>query len=173
MRIVRPLIHLLVLGLVVFALYQFVIFPLLKVQARVIHMEDPDSLYVMENGAVKKVQLIGVDAPELAGPRHDIVQCYHAEARERAARSFDSDSSRSVVLEGDSGLGETDAHGRLLRYVRLDSGILLNELLLQEGLAREFHPEDKTYTRREQFEALARAARADGRGLWEGCGDIS
>lgn len=159
MRILRPIFHLLVLAAVVFLIYQFVIFPvIMTARARVIHVLDADSLMIMEDGAVKKVQLIGVDAPE--GRQ----ECLAATARQAAADFFAK--NREVSLEKDDAAGEMDIHGRLLRYVRLTDGRLLNEELLQEGLARQYHTE---HAKKADFEVLEKAARAEGRGVWGAC----
>lgn len=168
MRIVAWILRLVVLGLAIFLIYTFVISPFLIAKARVIHIFDADSLLVLQDGRVRKVQLIGVDAPEHAGPRGDISQCYAREAEKLASAFFQNE--REVRLDNDSALGETDVHGRDLRYVTLPDGQVLNEVLLQEGAAKEFHPEQSDYSRREAFEGLAKAARAERLGLWSACG---
>lgn len=167
MRILRPLFHLVVIAFIVFLAYQFVIFPLFTVKAQVLHLVDADTLMVRQDNVIKKVQLIGVDAPDIAsGGRYE--QCLSFEARKKVAELFSG--SRDVVLEGDGGVGDTDIHGRFLRYVRLADGRLVNETLLAEGLAQEFHPADATYAKQEQFESLQKTARAENLGLWHACG---
>lgn len=167
MRILRPLFHLVVIGLVVFLIYQFLIFPLFTVRAQVIHLIDADTLMVKQDNVVKKIQLIGVDAPDVA-QGGNYKQCLSIEARKKVAELFRE--NREVILDKDGELGDTDVHGRLLRYVRLADGRLVNEVLLAEGLAHEFHPSDKSYGKQEQFESLQKTARAENLGLWQACG---
>lgn len=136
-------------------------------KAKVLHVFDADSLLVMQDGRVRRVQLIGVDAPEHAGPNGDIHECFADEATRVAADFFKME--RDINLAGDGGVGEMDVHGRDLKYVSLEDGQVLNEVLLQEGAAREFHLEEQDYARREVFEGLSKAARAEGLGLWAHC----
>lgn len=163
MRILRPLFHLAVVALIVFLLYVYVIFPFFTVKAQVIHLIDADTLMVKADGKVKKVQLIGVDAPDVAAGGFG-EECLSWQARKVAANLFAE--NREVSLEQDDKVGDTDPHLRLLRYVRLADGRLMNEALLAEGMARVY---DTDFNQREAFEALERAARAEGRGIWESC----
>ncbi len=168
MRILRPLFHLAVIGLIVFAVYYFLIFPMLTVKAKVVHMYDPDSLLVLQDGVMEKVQLIGVDAPEMGGAERNIWQCYHREAEKQAAQLFAVE--REVALETDDTLGDRDEHGRLLRYVRLADGQMLNEVLLREGLAKEFHMDDSSYGKSDHFQSLEKEAKEADLGIWDECG---
>lgn len=163
MRILRPLFHLVVIALIVFLLYTYAIFPLFTVKAQVIHLIDADTLVVKMGDTVKRVQLIGVDAPDVAAGG-SVEQCLSWKARKTAADLFAQD--REVVLETDGKVDDTDVHGRLLRYVRLHDGRLMNEALLADGMARIY---DTQFSKREAFESLEKAARAEGRGVWEYC----
>ncbi len=58
MRILKPILVVLVLGAIVFFVWQWFIFPLFIAMAKVVHMQDPDTLLVMENGKLKQVELI-------------------------------------------------------------------------------------------------------------------
>jgi nucleoid-associated protein YgaU len=69
-----------------------------------------------------------------------------------------------VLLESD--LIDTDAYGRLLRYVYLpDNGTMINEEILREGLAQVavFLPADRYVDQLRRAQAEAEVA---GRGLW-------
>ena len=63
---------------------------------------------------------------------------------------------------------DRDDYGRLLRYVRLPDGRLLNAELLRSGFAHVFtrYP----FGRQEEFLALEAEARGKGLGLWAGGG---
>jgi micrococcal nuclease len=69
---------------------------------------------------------------------------------------------QTVTLEKD--VSETDAEGRLLRYVHV-GGRMVNEELLRQGLARvEMVPPDLKYGAR--FQAVEQEAQAANLGIW-------
>ncbi len=74
----------------------------------------------------------------------------------------------TVALERD--VSERDRFGRLLRYVYLADGRMVNELLVAEGFATvaTFPPDVKYVDRLREAESAARAAL---RGLWSACGE--
>jgi micrococcal nuclease len=171
MRIIRPLISLAILALVIFLLYQYVLWPFFFLnRAKIVHMIDADSYMVMQNGQLSKIQLIGADAPEttfLDGKK--VRQCFGGEAKDLAANLFFKEN-RDVTLESDSAAGEKDIHGRELKYVYLEDGRMLNEELIKEGLARVYFDEDHVYSRHDSFETLQETAKNEDKGLWEVCG---
>jgi micrococcal nuclease len=76
------------------------------------------------------VRYIGMDAPEIdhQGGKSDFLAY---EARQLNAKLV---QGKSVRLELD--LERNDRHGRLLAYVFLENGDMVNELLVRKGLAR-------------------------------------
>ncbi len=120
--------------------------------ARLVRVDDGDSLIVEIDGQEQRVRLIGVNAPE-AG------ECQADEAR---ARLDDLLDGQQLLLEAD--LDSTDRFGRLLRYVFVD-GVFINELLVAEGLvlARPFEPNT---TRQAVLEAAEDRARQGMLGFW-------
>ena len=168
MRILRPFFYIAVLGLVIFAIYHFFILPFLFPNARLIHMIDPDSLLVKENGKLKIVQLIGADAPEITGPLKGR-QCDDYTALSGAAAYFKTSREISLAIDGKS--GEKDIYGRELRYVYLPDGTLYNEKLLSDGFARESNPENADYKLKNDFIKAQEEAKANGLGIWDpkGC----
>ena len=160
MKIIKPLLTVFILGLLVFGFYSWVVFPLLADKAEVVHVIDADSLIVMEKGELKNVQLVGVNAPEN-------MECYSEEATSSAAAYFGK--KRKVVLEIDEKLGEKDLYLRDLRYIKLEDGSLMNEKLLEDGLAKEFHPDDSEYALMDRFAKAESKARDEKVGLWEFC----
>ena len=62
-----------------------------------------------------------------------------------------------------------DHYGRLLAYVYMvDGGVLVNEELVRQGMARPLHIEPNgTFAAR--FVEAARRAEAEGLGLWAAC----
>jgi endonuclease YncB( thermonuclease family) len=158
---------------VIFVIYQVLILPFMPKVApyRVAHMIDADSLLVYDGKALKKVQLIGVDAPELTGPQKGH-QCFDKEALAEASKYFAKD--RGIWLEEDPASGDKDIHGRDLRYVKLTDGKLYNEQLLSDGIAKESNPQDAKYKLRDEFLKTQKDASDKGAGIWngEGCAGI-
>jgi micrococcal nuclease len=113
---------------------------------------------VLIGGQAYKLRYIGIDTPESVDPRRP-VECLGEEAAERNRKLV---QGATVGLEKD--VSETDAFGRLLRYVWLD-GEMVNALLVEEGYAEAAtYPPDVKYS--EMFASLQAEARAAGRGLW-------
>jgi len=108
------------------------------------------------------VRLIGVDTPETAQP-DKAVECMGPEAAEFTRKAT---LENKVGLKGDPLAGE-DPHGRVLAYVFLPDGTLLNKELLRQGYGRitKFH-----YQRKREFLEAQREARSKGLGGWRECG---
>ena len=128
------------------------------VMAKVVKVVDGDTIDVLIDGREYRVRYILIDTPEVFDP----VEPFGPEATEANRRLV---SGQTVGLEID--VSETDRFGRLLRYVYLPDGRLVNEELLRQGLAvlATFPPDVKYVDRFRQVEAEARAA---GAGLWAG-----
>jgi micrococcal nuclease len=131
-----------------------------QVDAFVERVVDGDSLRVRLDGRDESVRLIGVDAPELSHP-HRPVEFLAAEATEFMR---DLTAERRVRLVADSLTGERDEYGRLLRYVYLEDGRLLNGLLIRSGHAYAFTR--RPFEQEQRFLALEEQARRSGLGIW-------
>jgi len=119
---------------------------------------DGDTVEVEIDGQLTKVRYIGIDTPESVDPRR-AVECFGKEAAERNRELVEGET---VGLEKD--VSDTDAFGRLLRYVWLD-GRLVNARLVTEGYAlAATYPPDVRYS--ELFAQLQSEAQAAGLGLW-------
>ncbi len=127
--------------------------------ALVTRVVDGDTIQVDINGTSYRVRYIGVDAPESTRQ----VDCFGPESSEFNKKLV---SAQRVRLERD--VNETDRFGRLLRYVYLPDGRMVNEELVRAGyaFARAFPPDVKHIERLRQAEREAREA---GRGLWSAC----
>jgi len=127
--------------------------------ATVTRVVDGDTIVVNIGGSEYRVRYIGVDTPESTTKQ----ECYGREAA-RFNRSLVD--GQIVRLERD--VNDTDRFGRLLRYVYLPSGEMVNEVLVREGyaLARSFPPDVKY---QERLRAAEREARQARRGLWVAC----
>jgi micrococcal nuclease len=114
----------------------------------------------LSNG--KTLRYIGVDTPETVDPRR-AVGCFGSEA---STYNRLLTTGKTVYLEKD--VSNTDRYGRLLRYVYLQSGEMVNEMLIREGYAyASAYPPDIKY--QDTFEKLEIEAREKNTGLWKSC----
>lgn len=128
-------------------------------QGEVVNIVDGDTIDVVIIGIKFRVRYIGVDTPETVHPSHG------EEPYGREASEFNRSmvSGRTVFLERD--VSDTDRYGRLLRYVWLEDGTMVNALLVSEGYAQvATFPPDVAHV--DEFLALERDAREKGKGLW-------
>lgn len=124
---------------------------------------DGDTIRVRQNGQSETVRLIGIDTPETHDPRKP-VQCFGLAA---AAYSKQLLQGSSVRLEPDPEDSDRDKYQRLLRYVYLPDGTLVNAQLIRVGYA--FAYVIFPYTKLDAFKQLEAEARDQNRGLWRGC----
>ncbi len=121
---------------------------------------DGDTLEARLDGRVVRVRLIGIDAPEAT----TTVECFGREATARVRALVPPGTV--VGLEKD--VSETDRYGRLLRYLWLADGRMLNEVLVREGYAQAAtYPPDVRY--QDRLLLAQRRAREAGAGLWSAC----
>jgi micrococcal nuclease len=129
---------------------------------------DGDTLEIEPLG---KVRLLGIDVPEsLAGPR----DAHYLRLGLSAARLRQTASTAKAFLiqtvKGEQvriTLDRTprDQYDRLLGYVQLEDGRLLNRLLLEQGLATVFRRFD--FKLKQDFLAAEAAAQKRQVGLWQ------
>jgi len=125
--------------------------------ARVTKVTDGDTLRLGELGPVR---LIGIDTPEVYGG----VECFGREASEFATRLLPLGTRVRYRV----GVEERDRYGRLLAYVWLPDGRMLNRMLVDKGYAQPLTiPPNVEFA--DVFSAGARAARRAGLGLWRAC----
>lgn len=129
----------------------------------VVDVADGDTIVVDMDGKEETVRLLGVDTPETRDPRRP-VQCFGKEASDFTKKLL---TGKPVHLLKDPDDDERDQFGRLLRYVYLEDGTMVNERLVYEGyaFAYEKYPTGRTQVLK-QMEDEARLAK---RGLWGGC----
>jgi len=121
---------------------------------------DGDTIQVALLDRRETVRLIGVDTPESVHPRKPVERF----ALEASAFVRQRASGKRVRMTGEPGTPNRDRYGRLLRYVYLDDGVLLNSeiIALGYGFAYTKYP----FGRMEEFRALERQAREQRKGLW-------
>ena len=122
---------------------------------------DGDTLTLSMNGVNEKIRLIGINTPETVDPRRP-VQCFGKEA---SSRMKELASGKIVRLEYDETQNTRDTYNRILAYVYLEDGQMLNRKMVAEGYAYEYTyliP----YKYQKEFRELQNLARTSGRGLW-------
>ncbi len=115
---------------------------------------DGDTLDVTIGGVEQRIRMLGMDTPETKHPSKP-VECFGREASERA----------SALLHGQVVLLEADQYGRLLRFVWLPDGRLVNLVLIAEGYAFEY-TYNRPYRYQAQFQTAQATAREQQAGLW-------
>lgn len=132
--------------------------------ALVVKVVDGDTIDVLISGQPKPVAVryIGVDSPEDKKPNSPL-ECGATEATQANLALV---AGKTVRLERDT--SNVDRYGRLLRYVWLPDGRMVNEELARVGMA--FAKRYKPDTRRAvQFEQAMEQAKTSKAGLWSVC----
>jgi micrococcal nuclease len=127
------------------------------------HFIDGDTIAVNMNGKSETVRFVGIDTPETHKPNTP-VQCYGPAA---AAYTKNVIGSRQVRLVSDSLSTDRDRYNRLLRYVYLPDGTLVNEQLVRNGYA--FYYPYFPFTKAKAFAADQQAAMDAHKGIWGNC----
>lgn len=130
---------------------------------RVTSFADGDTISVDMEGTTEKIRFIGVDTPETHDPRKS-VQCYGQSA---AAFTKNLIGANRVRLQTDSETTNRDRYNRLLRYVYLPDGRLVNSEIIRQGygFAYVYFP----FTKMEEFKRLQTEAERKSLGLWGRC----
>lgn len=127
------------------------------------HFVDGDTIAVDMDGKTETVRMIGIDTPETHKPNTP-VQCYGPAA---AAYTKNLIGNQKVRLEADEKSTNRDRYNRLLRYVFLPDGRLVQEQLIQNGYA--FAYTDFPFTKKDTFINLQEQAKTAAKGLWGNC----
>ena len=140
-----------------------------ELTGQVLWVYDGDTLKIEKIG---KVRLLGIDTPENQASSRDrfYTKNFHIDEKKlrktaQQAKKYNIHhiKGKRVKLELDQ--TQRDKHGRLLAYVYLPNGEMLNLLLLENGLATVFRRYDFQY--KKDFLKTERKARKNERGLWE------
>lgn len=122
---------------------------------------DGDTLHIKIGEKDEIVRLIGINTPETVDPRRP-VQCFGKEASNRMKEIVDG---KIVRLEYDDTQSLRDAYNRILAYVYLEDGQMINRKMVAEGYAYEY-TYLKPYKYQKEFRQLQQLAQSSGRGLW-------
>lgn len=124
---------------------------------------DGDTIEVDMNGVNEKVRFIGVDTPETHDPRKP-VQCFGEAA---AAFTKNIIGNNPIRLESDPTNTNRDRYDRLLRYIYLPDGRLVNAEIIKQGYG--FAYTGFPFEKLDEFRAYEKQAREKNLGLWGSC----
>lgn len=122
---------------------------------------DGDTIKIEVDGKDQTIRMIGIDTPEVVDPRKT-VECFGREASTKTKQLLEG---QKVKVEADASQGNSDKYSRLLRYVYLPDGQMINLLLIQQGYAFEY-TYTVPYTYQSAFKAAQIVARTNRQGLW-------
>lgn len=125
--------------------------------------DDGDTIDVNMDGKTETIRFIGVDTPETHDPRKP-VQCFG-----RAASAYTKNliGNQRVRLAADPTNSNRDRYNRLLRYIYLPDGTLVNKKIIEDGYG--FALTAFPFTKLEEFRQAQKDARQNNRGLWSRC----
>jgi micrococcal nuclease len=126
-------------------------------------VHDGDTISVNMNGKTEIIRMIGVDTPESHRPNTP-VQCYAQEATNFTKSLI---SENRVRLQADPLNTNRDRYNRLLRYIYLPDGTLLQTRIITDGYG--FAYTQFPFVRAIEFEVLENQAEKAKKGLWNAC----
>jgi micrococcal nuclease len=129
------------------------------------HYIDGDTIAIRMNGKVEDVRFVGVDTPETHKPNTP-VQCYGPEAA-AYTKSLVQNAGGQVRLAADPESTNRDRYNRLLRYIYLPDGTLVERKLIQTG--HGFYYPYFPFTKSGEFHQDEQQAMQAKRGLWGKC----
>jgi len=138
-------------------------------RGQVVYVSDGDTVGVRIDGEVRRIRLLGIDAPETKDP-DEPVGCYGPQASARVRSLLPLGMTVTVV--SDPTQDRVDRFGRPLAYVfRPRERRPVNERLLADGAARVYvYRRNRPFRRLGAFRKAEASARAARRGLWARCG---
>ncbi len=148
--------------------------PPTKVTAKLVRVIDGDTLVVELRGHRERVRLIGIDTPECKdnpkayrdSRRSGVSLEEIIEAGKQAKRYVEDLLKPGTILTLEFDVQKRDKYGRLLAYVYLEDGRMLNELLIREGLALVYtFPPNVRYV--DRLVRAQQTARSERRGFWK------
>ncbi len=127
---------------------------------KIMEVIDGDTIKVRINNQLEIVRLLGINTPEISNP-YKPEECYGEEASKRTKELLES---KEVYLISDHQSLDKDKYGRLLRYIFLPNGELINATLIQKGYAFNYIYEPFQFMK--QFDYLEKQAKENKIGLW-------
>jgi len=145
-----------------------------KQKTTVTRVIDGDVIQIIYGGVEKRVRLIGIDAPESRIDRKALKDANMSEddidaiveMGAKAKAYVNSLIKRGVFITIEFDEKEIDRYGRLLCYVYLSNGKMLNEEIVRAGYANvKSIPPNVKY--KDRFLDAFKYAKESKRGLWE------
>ncbi len=112
----------------------------------VVKVVDGDTIQIKIKDKIESVRLIGIDAPEMTGKTKET-------GIESKNYLVDLIGNEKVRLEADETQDDRDIYDRLLRYVFLKDGRMVNEEMIKVKMAEEYTFKMK-YKYQEEFRGL-------------------
>jgi micrococcal nuclease len=143
-------------------------------KAKVLSIVDGDTLKVIYHNRKESIRLIGIDTPESIPNRKAKKDAQRTKSDIEAITSQGREAKSFVkglvkpgnLLKIEFDVRTRDKYGRLLAYLYLSSGKMLNEEIVKAGYAQLMTiPPNLKY--RERFSMAYREARENHRGLWK------
>ena len=132
---------------------------------RISEVTDGDTIRVEYNGNIEAVRLLGINTPEVDNPYRK-EECFGPEASNKTKQIL---NGKSVYLLPDPNAQDRDKYDRLLRYVYLEDGTLVNALLVEQGYAYAYIYKDEVLQFSKYFSLLEQKAEKNDLGLWGKC----
>lgn len=141
--------------------------------ATVLRVIDGDTLQIEINGQKERVRLIGIDAPESSPNEKAVKDARRSRQDVETITAMGKESTAFVkglvrkgeVVRIEFDIQHRDRYGRLLAYVYLSDGRMLNEEIIKAGYAQPMTiPPNVKY--QDRFLREYREARDTRRGLW-------
>ena len=139
-----------------------------KYSFQYVYGADGDTFHLSYEGKEFKVRLLIVDAPETA-KEGKAAQPFADEAKKRTEELL----KNAKKIEGSFDVGDhTDKYGRALMYVYVD-GKLLQDILIEEGLARVGYAYEPNTSFLKQFKEIEKKAKKQKKNIWEKDGYVT
>ncbi|EJU93056.1 thermonuclease family protein [Enterococcus faecalis 599] len=132
-----------------------------RIPAEFVRHVDGDTTVLRIDGKEQKVRFLLVDTPETVKPKTK-VQPFGLEASKRTKELLSTASE--ITFEYDKG-DRTDRYGRTLGYIFVD-GMLLQETLVREGLARVAYVKEPNTKHLSELEQAQEQAKSESLGIW-------
>jgi micrococcal nuclease len=143
-------------------------------KAKVLSIVDGDTVKVIYHNREESIRLIGIDTPETRPNKKAIKDAQRTKSDMETITSQGREAKNFVkglvkpgdLLEMEFDIRTRDKYGRLLAYLYLSSGKMLNEEIVKAGYAQLMTiPPNLKY--QERFLMAYREARESHRGLWK------
>ena len=130
---------------------------------KLLKIYDGDTILISLNGKQERIRFTGINTPEIAHPRyHKIGEFFGKEAKNHLKRIL----KKHQIIRLEFDVNKRDKYQRLLAYIFLDNGKMLNELMVEDGYAYTYNfPPNIKY--KNLFSKAETYAQFNHLGLWK------